>query len=353
MNGLEVFAAVRLLAGKIAGAKVEKIFQTTDGIFAFELFSSALGKKFLVMRKDFAYLTDRKPPAPVEPPDFCMLLRKHIDSSVIAGVSQVGFDRILSLKFSGGLSLVCEIFDGNLILLDKSGTIMAALRKKRWRTRAIFPGEKYEPPPGPADPRLDGLPAEKVGSREIVKVLAADCGLGGFLAEEVCFRAGVDKAKKKIGAEEASRISEAIRQLFEEAKSPSKGLSYSSGKVSSPIRLHLEGEMEYPTYFEALEAVSAKISESEEERVLESETSRLVRKQEELIARQKQLVEKYETDAGQSKMAGDALMRNLSAVDSITAKVKNVGWDAAPDIPGVKGADKKSGKIILDLGKPS
>lgn len=349
MNGLEVFAAVCLLGGKIAGAKVEKIFQTTDGRFAFELFSSALGKKFLIVMKDFAYLTDRKPKSPVEPPDFCMLLRKHLDGSVITGVSQVGFDRILSLKFSSGLTLVCEIFDGNLILLDGSGMIMAALRKKRWRTRAIFPRERYEPPPGPADPRL-GLPAEKVGSREIVKVLAADLGLGGFLAEEVCFRAGIGKTKRELGAGEVARLSGAIKQLFEEAKSP-KGLSYSSGTVSSPVRLgSLGGEKEHPAYFEALEAVSAKMAESEEKRLSESETSRLIKKQEEMMERQKQLVEKYEKEAERSKRAGDLLMLNLATADSITAKVRKAGWEEASKVPGVKGADGKSGKIILDIG---
>lgn len=353
MNSLEVFAAVRLLGGKIAGAKVEKIFQTTDGRFAFELFSSALGKKFLMVMKDFAYLTDRKPPAPDVPPDFCMLLRKRLCGSVIAGVSQAGFDRILSLKFSSGLTLACEVFDGNMILLDENGTIMAALRKKRWRTRAIFPGEKYLPPPGPVDPRLAGLPMEKVGSREIVKLLAAEFGLGGFLAEEVCFRAGIGKSRRELGADEVARLSGAISQLFEEAKSP-KGFSYSSGTVSSPVRLgSLGGEKEHPTYFEALEAVSAKLAESEEERLSESETSRLIGKQEEMIGRQRELVEKYEKEAERSKRAGDLLMLNLAKADSITAKVRKVGWTLAARVPGVKGADKKSGKITLDIWKPS
>lgn len=351
MNGLEVFAAVRLLDGKITGAKVEKIFQTTDGRFAFELFSGAMGKRFLMAMKDFTYLTGRKPPSPEAPPDFCMLLRKHLGGSIITGVSQVGFDRILSLKFSSGQTLICEIFDGNMILLDGAGTIVAALRKKRWKTRAIFPGEKYEPPPGPLDPGAFG---EKFAlKKELVKALAADFGLGRFLAEEVCFRAGVDKTKKELGAEGAARLSGAIRQLFEEAKSPA-AFSYFSDTVSSPVPLRsLPDGKAYPDYFEALEAVSAKMSESEERRMLESETSRLIRRQEELIARQKQLVEKYEADAERCKMAGCLLMLNLAKADRIIAKVRKAGWEAASKIPGVKGADRKSGKIVLDVGKPS
>lgn len=352
MNGLEVFVAADILGECLSGAKVEKVFQTDDGIFAFDLFSGTLGKKFLIVMEDFVYLTDRKPKAPDEPPGFCMLLRKHLcGNCAITGVSQLGFDRILSIGFSNGQTLVCEIFDGNLILLDPGGIIVAALRKKRWRTRAIFPGEKYEPPPGPLDPRAFGekfVPKKK----ELVKALAADFGLGGILAEEICIRAGVEKLGTLPTREDTGKISEAILKLFDEAAAGG-GFSYFSDTVSSPVRLHLAGEKAYPDFFKAMEAVSKNRSESEAKAVVEREASKAIEKQRELIERQKKLLEKYGEDAETSRRAGDELIASLPAVDSMIAKARELGWDAAIKIPGVKNADRKSGKITLETGKSS
>ncbi len=351
MNSLEVFAAVGLLGKSLAGAKVEKVFETDDGIFAFDLFSGTLGKKFLIVMKDFVYLTDKKPKAPDEPPNFCMLLRKHLGNSAITGVSQLGFDRIVSIGFSNGLSIICEIFDGNLILLDPAGIIVAALRKKRWRTRAIFPGEKYEPPPGPIDPRVFG---EKFapGKKELVKALAADFGLGGILAEEICIRAGVEKLSTHPTREDICKISEAILKLFDEAVA-GRGFSYSLDAISSPVRLHLDGEKAYPDFFRALDAVSKNRSESEAKSVVEHESSKAIAKQRELVERQKLLLEKYGEDAEKSRRIGDELMANLPAIDSVIAKARELGWDAVMKIPGVRNADRKSGKITVETGKSS
>lgn len=353
MNSFEVFAAVGLLQRSLAGAKVEKVFQTIDGIFAFDLFSGTLGKKFLIVMKDFVYLTDAKPKAPDEPPNFCMLLRKHlVGNSAITGVSQLGFDRIVSIRFSNGQTLVCEIFDGNIILLDGTGTIVAALRKKRWRTRAIFPGEKYEPPPGPLDPRAFGVKyAPK--KKEIVKVLAADFGLGGHLAEEVCLRAGVEKLSTLPNAEELARISGEILKMFDEVPGAEAGFSYSSDTVSSPTRLHLSGEKTYPTFFGALDAVSKNRREREAMTTIESGASKIIAKQKELVERQRTLIGKYEEDGEKFRKIGDELMANLPAVDSIIAKVRELGWARAAHVPGVKSADSKSGKITLEAGKHS
>lgn len=354
MNSLEVFAAVGLLQKSLAGAKVEKVFQTDDGIFALDLFSGALGKKFLIMMKDFVYLTDRKPQAPDEPPNFCMLLRKHlVGASTITGVSQLGFDRIVSIRFSNGQTLVCEIFDGNIILLDGTGTIVAALRKKRWRTRAIFPGEKYEHPPGPLDPRTFLEKYAPTKKKEIVKVLAADFGLGGNLAEEVCIRAGVEKLSASPNADELTRISEAILKMFDEALRAEAGFSYSSDTVSSPTRLHLDGEKTHPTFFGALDVVSKNKRECEARTTIESEASKIIEKQKELVERQRALIGMYDEDGGKFRKMGDELMANLPAVDYIIAKVRELGLVRAVQVPGVKSADSKSGKITLETGKPS
>lgn len=351
MNGLEVFASVGILRKSLAGAKVEKIFQTGNGVFAFDLFSGTLGKKFLIVMKDFFYITDKKPKAPDEPPGFCMLLRKHLCNSAITDISQIGFDRIVSIGFSKGRTLVCEIFDGNLILLDETGTIVAALRKKRWRTRAIFPGERYAPPPGPLDPRAFG---EKFApkKKELVKALAADFGLGGTLAEETCTRAGVEKLSASPTPEDIGKVCEAILKLFDEAMAGA-GFSYSSDTVSSPVRLHLGGERAYPDFFKALDAVSRNRSESETKAVVEREASKIIEKQKELIERQKTLLEKYGEDAEKSRLMGDELMANLPAVDSMIANVRKLGWDAAMKLAGVRNADRKSGKITVETGKSS
>ena len=97
---------------------------------------------------------------PMNPPMFCMLMRKHIGSGKITGIHQVDFERIIHIDIEsydemGYLcqkTLVCEIMGkhSNIILLNKDQKIIDAVYHVDLSVssvRQILPGLIYTAPP--------------------------------------------------------------------------------------------------------------------------------------------------------------------------------------------------------------
>lgn len=88
------------------------------------------------------------------PPNFCMLLRKHLLGAKILSVKQCGFERILELRFhcvsdfsNCERSLYCELMGkySNLVLVE-NGVILGALKTTSLEEnvqRILFSGAKY------------------------------------------------------------------------------------------------------------------------------------------------------------------------------------------------------------------
>ena len=82
------------------------------------------------------YFCDDEKDNPLVAPNFCMLLRKHLQGAEITGVSLVGFERILALRFrcvsdftQAERTLYAEIMGkySNLVLTE-NGMILGALK---------------------------------------------------------------------------------------------------------------------------------------------------------------------------------------------------------------------------------
>jgi len=98
------------------------------------------------------------PPNPPAPPQFCMVLRKHLLGGAIRSVELVSGDRIVKFGIEGKdkngaptrRSLVLELVPGfeNIILIDENDTIIAAVQHAESKEgRRIAPHERYIPPP--------------------------------------------------------------------------------------------------------------------------------------------------------------------------------------------------------------
>ncbi|MGB9620805.1 MAG: Rqc2 family fibronectin-binding protein, partial [Armatimonadota bacterium] len=162
------------------------------------------------------YLTSSPRPVPQQAPDFCMVLRKHVEGAFVAEIEQVGFDRVLRLRTARHGEpervLILEIMGkhSNLILTDDAGKILGAAKHigaSVSRYRQILPGREYIPPPGSG--KLDLLeldPAALDGAIRSAFERAADpaharawlvenlSGFGPFLADEMVARATVGEA---------------------------------------------------------------------------------------------------------------------------------------------------------------
>ncbi|MEG2859893.1 MAG: NFACT RNA binding domain-containing protein [Clostridia bacterium] len=119
------------------------------------------------------HLTRIKKNNPLEPPMFCMLLRKHLVGGRIARVTQYGGDRILEIVFEHlselgdptVKTLVCEFMGkhSNLILTEEDGRIVDCARHVTGdisRVRQVLPGLYYERPPAHGKIPFDRMDAQ-------------------------------------------------------------------------------------------------------------------------------------------------------------------------------------------------
>ena len=154
-SSFEVARTVTELS-KMIGSRIRKAYQPH-----YEQVVLRMSKKghantdLVIVRGKRVYNSTRDRPMPPNPSQFAMVLRKHLGNSRFIGVSQLGFDRVLSLEFEHGkgrMSLVIELFrDGNVLLLDDSGIIVQPLTHAKYASRVLKKGVRYSPPPESLD----------------------------------------------------------------------------------------------------------------------------------------------------------------------------------------------------------
>ena len=147
---------------------------------------------------------------PAVPPNFCMMLRKHIAGAVFAGAVQFGSERAARLTFDTrdemGFPckryLIVEIMNkySNIILCRDEDKIIGAARVVDFTTsrlRQVLPGMKYETPP--KQDKCDILDADRdvlfraaveAGDTPADKFLIRGfAGLSPLLCREIAYRA--------------------------------------------------------------------------------------------------------------------------------------------------------------------
>ena len=237
MDGLTLGFAARELRETLLGGRVDRVTQPErDAVILLIRAGSANRRLLLCASPNNArcHLTDASFPNPLEPPVFCMLLRKQLTGGRVMDVRQVGGDRVLHIDFDVTdelgdhvlRRLVLEIMGrhSNLILTDGSRILDAARRvsEDMSRVRQIQPGLPYEAPPAqdkldPGEITAQAL-LEKLAAQEgqpLHKALAASvAGLSMQAARELAFRVlepGADRPSSLPDA--AERLTELFRRL--------------------------------------------------------------------------------------------------------------------------------------------
>lgn len=177
----------------------------------------------------------QRPQNPLNPPSFCMLLRKHLEPSRLMAVKQEGWDRIIHLVFEcpnaqGQLTQKTLIFElmgrhSNIFLVDDEGILLDAL--KRYPQKEIIPGGKYQPPSDQG--KLAPSEISKAKFIDEVRLLAPDIALWRWVqdtfqgfskvaAQEVLKRGLFDPQTKRsqTEAEDWPKLYEAFSHLLKE-----------------------------------------------------------------------------------------------------------------------------------------
>ncbi len=211
-------AVVKELKDTVVGARVDKIYQPERDEIILSVRTAGESKKLLLSacagnsRVSFCK-ADRE--NPMQPPMFCMLLRKHLSGAHILDVRQIGFDRAVEIKltsademgYSSVKYLICEIMGtySNVIFLDEKRRIIAVLHPISLSTtnkRQVLVGFEYENPPA-QEGKIDAMLVDKDTFISKMKH-SIDYGFGGpadkylifhyaglspLVAREIVFRA--------------------------------------------------------------------------------------------------------------------------------------------------------------------
>ena len=393
----------------LVNARCKKSYQPHHEQLVLRIKPKSLPQKDLVIiRGSRLYLSSRDRPMPNQPAPFAMLLRKHLTNARIEKISQIGFDRAISIIFDakmGKRELIIECFrNGNMILLDEKRIIIAPLTHSKVSGRIIKKGISYEPPKGTINPSdLEKKDIQDLFSKsdlDLVKTLAIHLNLGGQQAELICNNAKIDRHKSAIEISESEdEINDVFRELnlilnnlkndvlggylllnSENHDKTKEDLENTENLLardkifseltfeSSPIKT-LEKENVLQIYFEnysdAIDtwfgqhdsgATARRIHEkmiSEQPRGLDTEADKLSRR----LKSQQNSLEKFDKEIKENRNKGLAIQENSQQIDYLISEAKQtideIGWKEfskkALEFEYISQINVKEKKIFLKL----
>ena len=214
-DGFVTHAIADELNRLLVGGKIDKVHQPERDEIILQI-RTANGTHRLLLSANASHprvhLTQISKDNPMNPPMFCMLMRKHFQGNKILQVEQAGFDRILRIKTEGRnemgdfccRDIVIEIMGrhSNIILIDENNKIMDSAKHVDFTVsavRQILPGLFYDSPPTQEKEapdnyslldmmtRLDKEPEDTLLDKFL---LSSFTGMSPLLAREIVYRFG-------------------------------------------------------------------------------------------------------------------------------------------------------------------
>lgn len=352
MTSFDVSAVVYELNQTARNARIENIYQISPKTLLLRLHKPNQPALQLLMEAGkrlhpTAYVLEK----PMRPPVFCMTLRKHLSGGAIEDIWQHEFERTITLKIitkQGAMQLIIELFgEGNIILTDQQGIILAALTFKRMRDRDILRNTTFKHAPNSGKnpfhvtrTQLDEL--RNSGQLEIVRALTRFLSIGGLYAEEVLLRANVDKftSCQALAQEQLDAIfSElhAILSLIREGRfDPAMVIDDNGGWVDAiPIRLKKYQGLEtkhYESFSQALDEYYSQVCHAARVSEAQGEYEKELGKQQRMLQSQQKAIEDSKKAVEPSRRIGDLIYTHLSELQLLRqqiydAKQRGESWE--------------------------
>ena len=290
LDGISMHPLAIELDRAVAGGRIDRINQPSKQSIVMSL--RLPGKNVLLHitinpQNPAMHLIDKAPENPPEPPMFCMVLRKHLETGRIAGVRQYGLDRLLIMDIdflsAGGRiitkSLVVELMGkySNIILVQ-DGIIIDALRKvgtNSSRVRTVLPGDEYALPP-----QQDKLNLLETPVSEVIAAIKAKCdmklskaildtclGFGPVTAKEAAYGAGLPASMtvSQLNDGDFASLENSLCEITDSFREPCGAASIVIDKNNKPLAtasfpLHYfteETALTFPTISEMLSRASS------------------------------------------------------------------------------------------------
>lgn len=216
LDGIAMRALAQDLKTKLSGGRIDKISQPSATTMTMGVRAGGHNHKcYATINPQSARvsLSRKSFESPQTPPQFCMVLRKHIQGAVIEDIRQVDWERMIAFDLRGRneigeettFTLLFELMgkNSNIMLLGADGTILDAIKRVGMGTnnyRQFQPGIPYQMPPAQNKLALDALDESslaealleqglsKTASKALLSTIA---GLGPQTVTELLVRANI------------------------------------------------------------------------------------------------------------------------------------------------------------------
>ena len=260
-DGITIASIVREMKNQIEGGRIYKIAQPEKDELLLTIKNNG-GQVRVIMSADASlpllYLTKENKTSPMTAPNFCMLLRKHLQNARIVAVNQpMGLERIVKLQLEhlnelGDLCtkyLVIELMGkhSNIIFYDDQNVIIDSIKHISGMVssvREVLPGREYFIPN--TQDKEDPLTASReeihrvltAVSRPVFKAIYGSfTGISPCIAHEVCYRTGVDadKPSGELTEAEMDAVCNIFLQIMKDVKEGSfvPNVEYAAVRLTS------------------------------------------------------------------------------------------------------------------------
>ncbi|MDE7029379.1 MAG: NFACT family protein, partial [Lachnospiraceae bacterium] len=242
-DGVTIAGIVSELKDKLTGNRIYKIAQPEKDELLLTIKGSC-GQVRMLMSADASlpllYLTEKNKTSPMTAPNFCMLLRKHLQNARIVSVTQPGLERIVRFELEhlnemGDLCrkyLVIELMGkhSNIIFCDDEDRIIDSIKHISGMVssvREVLPGRDYFIPRTQDKADLLACGADDVAavlrakSLPVYKaVYTGFTGISPCIAQELCHRAGIDAdlPSSDLSGERLDRLVSALTGLADDVR---------------------------------------------------------------------------------------------------------------------------------------
>lgn len=242
-DGITISCIVKELQDELTGGRLYKIAQPENDELLITIKNNG-GQKRLMLSADaslpLAYLTSQNKPSPMTAPNFCMLLRKHLQNARIVKISQPGLERVIQFDLEhldemGDLctkTLLIELMGkhSNIIFLNSEHIIIDSIKHISGMissVREVLPGRNYFIPEttDKADPltveRDDFIHRLTSKAMPLYKALYTGfTGLSPVIAQEICVMGNIDAdyPSQILNSDEQERIWNAFLSVLSHVK---------------------------------------------------------------------------------------------------------------------------------------
>ncbi|WP_427338539.1 Rqc2 family fibronectin-binding protein [Caloranaerobacter sp. DY30410] len=238
LDGIVIKAIINELKETILFGKIDKIYQPEKDEILINIRNNKNYKLLISASSNNPriYLTQHTKQNPINPPMFCMLLRKHLHSGKIINIYQPSLERIIVIEVESldelGIKsvkqLIVEIMGkhSNIILVDKNNNkvidaikrISADISSKR----IVLPGCEYAQPPSQdkinpisIDEKsfIQSINNANLGELTYKFLYKNYMGISPLIAKEICYRAKIDDSTK-IGELNEIKINSLLKEFM-------------------------------------------------------------------------------------------------------------------------------------------